>query len=422
MIAFVSIRTRVVKKINMRFILPRFLLSIRTAVLVLTVTTLALGSSHLNASGLEFLNEGIAAHDSYEFDKSIVMLDKAIDSGELLVVDLGLALFFRGLSKQALGQHPSAISDFNEFIAIGRIDPGAHFNKGLSYYFLETYDDAIAAYNEALSLDNEYSYAYANRGLAWHRKGELEKALVDFNKAIEITPEFPEAYSNRGDLWVDLGNNEKAIVDYKWAINTNIQNPLTYYGLGYLLYQDGNVDESIDIIQELLAIDPGFLSANFFLGNAYFALGKLDKSIASYTMEANLDPQNPDVFFNRGIVWRRLGDLDKEIADYERALTINSTHVDTLNNLAWAYATNKDINFQNNQKSLELALTAFELEPNDYQVLGTLAAAYARSNQFEEAVKLQLEVIDILKNKGDIDFTAEETRLDLYKKKTPYTE
>jgi len=88
----------------------------------------------------------------------------------------------------------------------------------------------------------------------------------------------------------------------------------------------------------------------------------------------------------------------KAIYAYTMALKLNSDNPETLNNLAWLYATCEQKELRNPKRALELAQKAAELE-SSYYILDTLAEAYYVNGYFEKAVMLAEEVLKMdLKN------------------------
>jgi len=87
-----------------------------------------------------------------------------------------------------------------------------------------------------------------------------------------------------------------------------------------------------------------------------------------------------------------------------------------LNNLAWLYATCKDSTQHNGKKAVELALQATKLKPQETGYFDTLAAAYARNGQFDQAVSTQVRVLSMGYVNGGED------RLKLYRQRKAYQE
>ncbi len=97
------------------------------------------------------------------------------------------------------------------------------------------------------------------------------------------------------------------------------------------------------------------------------------------------------------------------------------------NNIAWLYATFRDPKYRNGKLAVYYALKATEQEPHNSHFFRTLAAAYARNGQFEQAIAAQKKAIELLSE--DKVFSEEvkqqlrvdnEKKLELYKNHQAY--
>jgi len=225
---------------------------------------------------------------------------------------------------------------------------------------------------------------YHNWGDDHYRKGEYDRAISNYNKALEIDPRNDAVYLNRGNAYARKGQYDQAISDYGKA----------------------------------LEIDPKKEAVYFFRGNANFNKKEYDQAISDYSKALEINPRHALVYFNRGVAHGKKGQYDQAISDYNKALEIDPKHFRACNNLAWIFATAKDPNFRDGKMAVEFASKACELsgwkEPN---CLGTLAAAYARVGDFENAVKWQEKALE------DPQFAKEaetQERLKFYKDRKPW--
>jgi len=87
------------------------------------------------------------------------------------------------------------------------------------------------------------------------------------------------------------------------------------------------------------------------------------------------------------------------------------------NNLAWIYATFKDPKYRNAKLAVYYALKATTQEPRNSHFFRTLAAAYARNEQFEQAIAAQEKAIELLsEDKVFSEEVKQELRVDNEKK------
>ena len=92
------------------------------------------------------------------------------------------------------------------------------------------------------------------------------------------------------------------------------------------------------------------------------------------------------------------------------------------NNAAWILATASEPTLRNGTEAVRLAQQAVA-DRAEANTFGTLAAAYAETGQFDNAVTEQQRAIEILRAAGKNGEVADfESRLDLYRRHQPYRE
>lgn len=87
-----------------------------------------------------------------------------------------------------------------------------------------------------------------------------------------------------------------------------------------------------------------------------------------------------------------------------------SGHRMAINNLAWLYSTSPNPSLRNGKRAVEIMQPLIKKSPESSVLLDTLAAAYAESGEFEQAVSNQQMAVDNLKEK--IGGTARQGYLD----------
>ena len=121
---------------------------------------------------------------------------------------------------------------------------------------------------------------------------------------------------------------------------------------------------------------------------------------AEEIIEAALEkePQNTELYAMLGEASLLKKNYHKAIYAYKMSIHLKPDNPETLNNLAWLYATCEKKELRNPKKALELAQKAAKLDSSQY-ILDTLAEAYYVNGFFEQAVQLAEEVMKMdLKN------------------------
>ena len=145
--------------------------------------------------------------------------------------------------------------------------------------------------------------------------------------------------------------------------------------------------------------------------------GDLGLALSDFNEVVRLFPQQPFAYVNRGTVLSARKEYDKALADYSEAIKLDPKHSLAYNNHAWLLATCSDAKIRDGKKALESAKLAVELDPKSANNMDTLAAAYAETGDFVEAVRWQEKAMEDPQVKDSADYRS---RLELYRAKKPY--
>ncbi len=252
-------------------------------------------------------------------------------------------------------------------------------------------DEAIDLYsncieNGQLNIKN-LIVAHNDRGNAYGRKQDYKAALQDFNKVIELSPSDPDAFYNRGLTYKKLNQIDQAFDDYSAAIKEN----------------------------------PKYAKAYNNRGAIYGQRGEFNKAITDFNHAIFLKKKNASAFFNRGLAFYSLGDYKNAISDLEKAIELNPKYIKAYENLAWLRATCPDDELRDGIMAVALARKVRFMQPEGTSTLfDIMAAAYASSGSYNEAIRYQQLAIETESNPQDL--SNMEVRLNLYKESTLYRE
>ena len=217
-------------------------------------------------------------------------------------------------------------------------------------------------WSHALAVTSDNDFAHNNLAYFLTDRGKLDDALSHFEAAANIrfhkTDRHYDAGSafiemNLGDALAEKGQSDEAMVHYNRAIKLQPNYADAYYNRGNVLFAAGHVDEAIADWEKTLQIQPGDANAHTCLGNALLRKGALQHAIAEYEMASALSPDDPH----------------------------------SRNNVAWLLATSSEPSVRDGNRAVDFAQQAVSVSGGrEPQFLRTLAAAYAESGRFSEAV------------------------------------
>ena len=240
----------------------------------------------------------------------------------------------------------------------------------------------------AAQLDAHAAEPHSNLGALLAREGKWEEAVAEFRLALDRDPLLNEARCGLAGALAKQGNYEEAIRVLSELLKLQSAYPPARLQLGVILALQGNVDQAISEFSELLRANPADSAAHYHLALALSAQGRFKDALLHYRAAVNARPDFPEA----------------------------------LNNLAWMLATQPDAQLRDGQQALDLAERACRLtEYRQAFMVGTLAAAYAETGRFPEAVAAAEKAKALAEKANDKEVAAMNLKLlALYRSGQPY--
>jgi tetratricopeptide (TPR) repeat protein len=278
---------------------------------------------------------------------------------------------------------------------------------------------AMEDYTEAIRLDPKNAALYCNRGYLRGEQNEFDKAIADFNEAIRLDPRDPVAFLHRGHAWSEKHQYEKAVTDFTETIRLNPENAYAFRSRAHAWLDKRDQNAAIADFTEAIRLDPRETTAYVNRGLVWQAKLEADKALADFDQAILLNPQAAGVYLDRGTIWEQKKEYDKALADYDHAARLSSNEARAHNARAWILATCSDSKYRDGGKAVESAKTACALTDwKQPSFLDTLAAAFAESGDFENAIKWQSKAIELATESAEKHEL--QSRLKLYQDKKPY--
>ncbi|PYJ31435.1 MAG: hypothetical protein DME88_15060 [Verrucomicrobia bacterium] len=221
--------------------------------------------------------------------------------------------------------------------------------------------------------------------------------------ALAVTSDNDVAHNNLGYLCVERGEPDKAISHFETALRIRSSKRDPHYSVGSAFVQmnladalgrKGQPDEAMVHYEEAIKLQPNYADAYYNRGNILFAEGRVEEAMADWEKTLQIQPNDADAHTCLGNALLRRGSVREAVAHYETAIALAPDDPHSRINIAWVLATAPDASIRDGIKAVEFAQQAVELsDGKDPKFLRTLAAAYAESGRFSEAITTTKQAI-----------------------------
>jgi len=286
-----------------------------------------------------------------------------------------------------------------------------------AYHQTTWWRDSTTLWTHTLECTQDNSIAHNDLGDVLLQQGQTQDAIGHFNEALRINPAYAEAHVNLGNALFQQGHTQDAIAQYRTALQINPAAAEAHNNLGLALLQQGRPDEALDEFRAALQINPASAEIHANLGIALFQLGRADEAINEFRAAVQINPAYAEAHRNLAVALFQLGKADEAIPHSEKALALQPSSFSFQDSLAWMPATAPQAPLRNGPRALELASSANQATGGrNARVLHTLAAAYAATGDFANAVQTAQKALRLAEAQSNTPLvTALRREITLYK-------
>lgn len=294
--------------------------------------------------------------------------------GPLALVCAGIAMLFRRLDRAQLILAPGLAACLLALLGF------------MTWVQCREYADMETLWRVALARNPDAYMAYANLGDFLLTEGKVDPAIEQFQKALALHPD-AQSYHNLGTAWLKKGKPDEAYADFKKSLDIQPDFAVGYGDLGTYFLQTGSPNDAIEYFQKAMEMDTNDPFFPYNLGNAYSQKGQPDVAIRCWENAISINPDFAPAQNALGNALSSKGQTASAIQHWRSALAAEPDLVAAQVNLAWALATSAQDPVRNGTDAVELAKRANKLAGGeDPIILKTLAAAYAESGDFPNAI------------------------------------
>jgi tetratricopeptide (TPR) repeat protein len=307
--------------------------------------------------------------------------DQVTPRNYMAVTMLGSLLAKEGKWDEAMKYYQTALRYQPAF-------PEAHFFLGNALDEQGKLDEAVAEYQKALWFRPTQEQTHIFMGIALAKQKKYDEAIAHYNAALKLNPDSAVTHNNLARIFHTLGRLDAAIEHYNAALQSDPTLALAHNNLGILLIQQGRLVEGTKHLREALRLKPGNAETEYNLALALNQQEQWNAAAGLFTEIMRNHLNDPKGHYEFAVALAHLKRTREAMSEYASALLIQPDFPDALGGLAWILSTDANAGFRNGIEAVKMAEQACVLTGrSDPEKLRTLAAAYAETGRFEEAIK-----------------------------------
>jgi tetratricopeptide (TPR) repeat protein len=296
-----------------------------------------------------------------------------------------------------------------------------HYNLGVAFANQHEPDTAVAEYRKAIECKADCAEARYNLAVLLARQGETAEAIAQYEEVLRTQPDFSEAYNNLGSLRMQQGRVEDAVACYRQAIRWMPRFPEAHNNLGNALASRNQLEEAVAEYGEALDANPDYAEAHNNLGSLFGRQGRFAEAVAHFQRTLDIVPGHADAQRNLALALNHWNESPAARMDGHDSAGSSSAEVAMLNDIAWVMATSPDPSIRNGQRAVALAEQAIAIPAGrNVETLATLAAAYAETGRFPEAIEAANEALTLVEESNPALAQRIRTALAQYETGVPF--
>jgi arylsulfatase A-like enzyme/Tfp pilus assembly protein PilF len=212
-------------------------------------------------------------------------------------------------------------------------------------------------------------------------RGDHATAITMLQDVIQKRPDLPLAYDRLAFVLRSSGRLPEAISVLEQAASKGFADAPVLVTLGTMLQEADRLERSVAVLEAAVGMNGQDLEARNRLGTAYARMGRADEAEREFTRVLEEDPQSAEALTNLGILFLGINRAPAAIEVLRKAIAADPLARGASNALAAAYAKSGDL-----QQAVRLWRQLVEQRPDDADLLYNLGTALLQLKQPTEAL------------------------------------
>ena len=275
-------------------------------------------------------------------------------------------------------------------------NPGASITAKWFHFFDGSYTlhgFTPAALSDRRDLANAFYY----RALSYEKKDELDNAIADFSTALSLEPDSTTCRRDRGFAYYLNSAYVPALEDFADVVRRNPDDALAYCYRAETLNAEHQRAAALEAVNTALRLDSKLGEGYFTRGRIYYARKEYDLALADFEKANSIEPNHWSTLEAKAQTLAAKGNYQTAAHEFRAVAQRFRKSAEARNAWAWFLATCPEQSVRDGAEAVMQARNACALSRWDNPAyLDTLAAAYAETGEFDQAVKYAMRALEKL--------------------------
>ena len=220
-----------------------------------------------------YIKEADKYFESKEYEKTIELLSKIIESEEFDICNDSFLYFKKSAAFGSIEDYDKAINDISIYIKHNPNDYDGYCYKGYCYWCKYDYDKAIENYTISLNISPNLE-AFHSRGWCYCMQKNFHKALPDFKMALALSPDNVEACEQIGFILLNLHRKDEAIIYLEKSVELGSENSDIFFNIGHYFSKRNDI-KAIEAYEKAIFHGCNYAHAFFMLACCYYTVSPI---------------------------------------------------------------------------------------------------------------------------------------------------
>ncbi|MDB6022189.1 MAG: Tetratricopeptide 2 repeat protein [Pedosphaera sp.] len=310
-----------------------------------------------------------------------------------LYPDVAFAQFNLGYELNSAGRWPEALKALSVAIQLDEQAWGSDWARATIAFHDEKIEAAIEYLQKVIKKNPGCGEAYVALGSACWKQGKLADARSNYRRALDCLFDGESADQTR----YAIAQINELLGDSSPTGQAGPSDAMDFMRSGDEHGQKGELAKAVDDYDKAIQLNPKSAAAYFHRAYTYYLLKKPDRALDDCNAAIQLDPNQVHAYEYRGNIYIARGEYAEALGDYREAARLNSGDSSVYRMIAWILDNKPGLRADIEKEAIKAATKACELsEWKNSPCLTTLASAYAKAGDLDQAIDYQTKALSML--------------------------